>query len=531
VIKASLILVGAWCSYALMRNRSAAERQFLWALALPVASLLPLLSLLVPAWQPEVVARMAAAIPGMAQSNPSGSGLSSGVTIIHAVGLQPGNSIAWLLLALWVPGFLIVLSQLLYGARTLRLLASRANTLSDPSFEAVAAALMRAYGFKRHVRLMYCPASSLPITWGVFRPRVLLPGDAGGWTDGRKFAVLAHELAHIQRRDWLFQILAEISCAVYWFHPLFWVARNRLHLESERACDDAVLSMGTERREYAKHLLDIARALNAGPPVSLAMAGQVHLEKRLVAILDSAAKRQAVTRRAALAISLPLLCLALPLAAMRSPKAETKSDQSAILTAAAIAPRVVRYTTPPLYSDEARQREIEGIVTIEAQIGTDGRATNLRVRRGLGFGLDENALLAVRDWRFAPGARDGRAVDSTTLVDVEFSLVNAELNDMIANDMATLVGPDVRPPRIIHRVEPRYPQPAPGTRHGTVLLDVVIQEDGVPRIVRVLRSLTWQLDEAAIAALEEWRFSPAAKDGIPVKVRMSVEMAFAAPPQ
>ncbi len=99
---------------------------------------------------------------------------------------------------------------------------------------------------------------------------------------------------------------------------------------------------------------------------------------------------------------------------------------------------------------------------------------------------------------------------------------------MIANDMATQVGPDVVPPRIVRRAEPAYPSLAEG-RTGSVLLDVVIEENGVPRVVRVLRSLTWQFDEAAIAALEQWRFSPASQRGVPVKVRMSVEIPFVLP--
>jgi TonB family protein len=146
---------------------------------------------------------------------------------------------------------------------------------------------------------------------------------------------------------------------------------------------------------------------------------------------------------------------------------------------------------------------------------------------GLGFGLDENALLAVRDWRFVPARRNGKQVEAVTRVDVEFNLRNAELNEVIANDMATRVGPGVIPPRIIHRVDPQYPHDRTfGTRAGTVLLDAVIQENGVPKVVRVLQSLVWELDESAITALEQWRFSPAMKNGMPIKVRMNVEMTF-----
>jgi TonB family protein len=110
------------------------------------------------------------------------------------------------------------------------------------------------------------------------------------------------------------------------------------------------------------------------------------------------------------------------------------------------------------------------------------------------------------------------AVDAD--VDVEFSLRHEALNELIANDMATQVGPGVRPPRIVRTVSPILPR---GLR-GRVVLDVVLQEDGIPRVVRVLRSAGAQLDEAAVQAVEQWRFRPASRGGQVVKVRMTTEM-------
>jgi beta-lactamase regulating signal transducer with metallopeptidase domain len=61
-----------------------------------------------------------------------------------------------------------------------------------------------------------------------------LPLDAEQWSADRRRAVLAHELAHVQRRDWLVQILAAVVCTVYWFHRLSWFAYRRLREESEQ---------------------------------------------------------------------------------------------------------------------------------------------------------------------------------------------------------------------------------------------------------------------------------------------------------
>jgi TonB family protein len=474
VIRGTILLALAYVAARVMRNRPASERHVLWVSALVVATALPVVGLVTPEWRPEVMSRIVSALPAVPQpSTPQNVG-------VHAVGIEPGSKVDSVLFFIWIGGVAVSLAMLIPGIRAVRRLRNEATVVDGVLISAT-----------------NCP----PMTWGIFRPRVLLPKNAVDWPPAKLHAVLAHELAHVKRRDWAFQMFAEMARALNWFNPLFWIARNQLHLESERACDDAVLSSGVDEKEYAQHLLDIARGLKRRQPAwTLAMAGQAHLEKRLMAVLDARTKRTHASWKTALVILIPLLAVALPVAAARFGPP----------------PEVIRYTMPPLYSDEARRAKVEGVVKVEATIDIAGRPHDLRVVRGLGgYGLDQNALLAVRSWQFAPG-RPG-----TTTVDVEFNLQNAALNDMIANDMVTAVGPDVIPPRIIRRVEPQFRK-----INGKVLLDVVINEDGVPKVVRVLQSFSWPADEAAINALEQWRFSPAEKNQEQVKVRMNIEMNF-----
>ena len=93
--------------------------------------------------------------------------------------------------------------------------------------------------------------------------------------------------------------------------------------------------------------------------------------------------------------------------------------------------------------------------------------------------------------------------------------------------MATRIGPGVSPPQIVRRFDPQFPaarkQPVPAE---AVILDAVILEDGTTKILRVIQSLDWELNEIAINALKQWKFSPAMKDGRPVKVRMDVALHF-----
>jgi TonB family protein len=80
------------------------------------------------------------------------------------------------------------------------------------------------------------------------------------------------------------------------------------------------------------------------------------------------------------------------------------------------------YKTDAEYSEEARQAKYQGTVVLACIVGTDGKPRQLAVARSLGMGLDEKALDAVRQWRFAPAMKDGRPVPVAVNVEVQFRL-------------------------------------------------------------------------------------------------------------
>jgi TonB family protein len=82
------------------------------------------------------------------------------------------------------------------------------------------------------------------------------------------------------------------------------------------------------------------------------------------------------------------------------------------------------YCPTPSFSEEARKTKTQGAVTLRIIVGADGRATNLRVMRGLGMGLDERAVEAVRNWRFKPAlGPTGKPVPTEVLIEVTFRLL------------------------------------------------------------------------------------------------------------
>ena len=162
------------------------------------------------------------------------------------------------------------------------------------------AELSEHFGLRTPVTLLQSDRPALLVTWGLFAPKVMLPVDAASWDDDRIRVVLAHELAHVRRHDWIIQIGSELVRIANWFNPLVWLAASRLRLESERACDDAVVNLGVSGREYAEHLLDLARQFGRarhGPFPAVAIVPRPsNLERRVTAMLNARLSRRPVSR-------------------------------------------------------------------------------------------------------------------------------------------------------------------------------------------------------------------------------------------
>ena len=254
------------------------------------------------------------------------------------------DGVAWQTLAvgLWFCGFLVIVARLVVGLIGVQWMSRRTELVTDAPWLPLARRLAADLGISPRVAFLRSPRATMPMAWGIVRPAVLMPADADEWPGERLRIVLLHELAHVRRRDCLTHVLAQAACAVYWFHPLAWMAARRARAERERACDDLVLAAGTRGSDYAEELLQIARVMRAGrfPAVlagaTLAMAHRSQLEGRLLAILDPRIPRSGMTRVRALATSTACALAIMPLAALQ-PWASGTSDQGSEQRAAAAA--------------------------------------------------------------------------------------------------------------------------------------------------------------------------------------------------
>ena len=343
-LKGTVLLFIAWLLTFALRGRSAALRHSVWASGLAGMLLLPVFGRLVPAihvgwladaWSNSSVVRSVDQ-PELRRPERAGPEAEQATA---ATAIQPrqsqatpsfGRSIASESIrdlefnlplvgaAVWLAILALLLVRALAGILQLAIWARRAESVHDADWLSLTQRLAREMQIGRPVTLLRSHRACVPMTWGVVYPRILLPLDADSWLSGRRTVVLLHELAHVKRLDTLTQLLAQVSTALFWFHPAVWVAAREMRREREHACDDFVLDAGARASDYAQSLLQIARPLVSGAPAAaaLAMARRSELEGRLLAILDPRIDRRPASRLRLVAASVGLVGLAIPLAAV-----------------------------------------------------------------------------------------------------------------------------------------------------------------------------------------------------------------------
>lgn len=242
-------------------------------------------------------------------------GEAAAPAIKKATGTPP---VGWLVAAAWAAGLLVAIGPLCIGLRKNALLRRASRRITGTESLSLLADLCGKLGIRRRVDLFETRRAIVPMTWGVWRPTVVIPAAWSGWVAESRRLVLLHELAHVKRLDVVYQAIARIACSIYWFHPLAWYALRRLRVERELACDDCVLMAGEQPSEYAQQLLEVAREYqSAAFPPAVAMVHRSGLEQRVRALLDRARSHLPISVQTARALLVGSLLAALLLAIVR----------------------------------------------------------------------------------------------------------------------------------------------------------------------------------------------------------------------
>jgi beta-lactamase regulating signal transducer with metallopeptidase domain len=448
--------------------------------------------------------------------------------------------------ALWLRAAWLLGSMLLLGpmAATLwRMRRMRSTAIRWPDGEALVNMLAHDAGVSRTIGTVLHEDARAPLTIGWVRPAIVLPVETLTWSDGDIRRALVHEIEHIRRCDWPVHMLARVTCAIYWFHPLVWIAWRWFRLDCERACDDGVLQYA-DAAAYAEQLLLLARRLSGSSAVGLFMASRTDLTVRIAAVLDSSQRRNRPGVLSTIAIAASVIVLLLAIAPVTPVRASAASHGAggvnAVLNGNLFDPFGDAVENVKLYLERIGGLEsYQGRTDYRGHFAFDAvHAGTYRLAAPMDFVPPTTIALAPGD----TVQRDIR-MEIETLTDA--FTVCADCPDQID----TYVPPDslvaefqrdrqaswhqpVRGPEPIGGWESywsRMPEYPPALREaqleGTVIVEGRIGSDGFAAGLRVVSDVHPALASAALEAVRAERWDPGRIRGVAIEVplRMTID--------
>lgn len=195
------------------------------------------------------------------------------------------------IVALWLLGIVYFSMRFSWNYWALQRLQKQSSALEDASLLNTTARIQQSLGLRKSIRFCLHPTLHSPLTFGYFRPVVLLPFSLICQTSPTLLeALLRHELIHIRRADFLTNLLLSATQILFFYHPMIWVLSRRIQELREEAYDEAVLDSGCNKLVYAEALL-LLQKLNHHKNIPLVMQAQnhpSHFAKRVKQILRQA---------------------------------------------------------------------------------------------------------------------------------------------------------------------------------------------------------------------------------------------------
>ena len=247
-------------------------------------------------------------VPSVADGIPLGADPGRGVDI--ALVLLGAATVAIVLLAI---GRLAVLVTDLRQLRRLRQMGAR---VADPAPRRRLRTLAEQLGVRRPVELLEGPPDSAPMTFGAWRPVIMVPRVLPGSPESLD-AVLAHELIHIRRGDYSWALLDCLVSAAFAFHPLVWVLRRGIERCRETSCDAEVLARGFVRPKPYAELLAHTHTPTQFPMPAVAAslsAPSLKLKERLETMKNFAHRKLTSRQRVGIVLGAGLVCLVVAIA-------------------------------------------------------------------------------------------------------------------------------------------------------------------------------------------------------------------------
>jgi TonB family protein len=542
-----LIALAAIVAARLMTPASWRARHLLFIAAL-------LLAILLPAWSASTSTTKAgqsvavSILPGILDDNTAGQTTHRALSPRHystSLHISPATSrnlaLAYLALLIGQAAFL------LWKWRATQILFRRAAPAEIPNdLSSLWQRWQRSFNIGS-VALLVSDQVAGPVTLGFRRAALIVPpGFIATATPDEAAAALSHELAHIARRDFAVNLLLEIVSLPIVFHPACWLLKKHIDESRELACDAIAASASNSSEVYARSLLSLAQTICAAPAGTLTNALGIFeaniLEKRIMHLIDRKPASSPAAIFLSLAIACSLLaatCIGISAFTLQPASAQSASDLSQFIG--------------------TWKTTVNGQPAATLQILTyQGKLTG-SVSNG-DFGVDEKTN-TINDWH--NGTPGGAPIVEASISGQTLAFKTLDLDGPVAWDL-TLTGPgkaDLRiaealpngtklpaidaervdtasakedqpnpgftPPHLLHSVDPQYnPEARAAKFSGKCVVALTIDTQGNPINVHVEKPIGMGLDENAINAVKQYRFTPATQDGVPIAKRVHIEVAF-----
>lgn len=191
-------------------------------------------------------------------------------------------------LSAWLAGVFLLSIRFLGGLRTANRLSRRGARPADAESQEMLKRLAARLAMTRPVRLLQSAVVKVPTAIGAFRPVILLPASVFTGLPARGLeALIAHELAHVRRHDYLVNLIQTAAETLLFYHPAVWWVSSRIRAEREQCCDDLAIGATGDARTYARALFRLEEMRGAAPRLAVA-AGGGNLWKRVLRLLSEA---------------------------------------------------------------------------------------------------------------------------------------------------------------------------------------------------------------------------------------------------
>lgn len=337
--------------------------------------------------------------------------------LVGAAGIGAGGLLAWLQKQLlWIVGFWALCAALLTLRMAMGLLwigRAERSERGDPALQAAVARMAERFGITRTVRLRVVDKLASPLTAGWWRPVVLVPAAlVTGMPPDLLEALLAHEMAHVKRFDYLVNLGQNVAEILLFYHPAVWWISGRIRVEREQIADDLAARRTGEPRTLAKALSELERLQFSQQHLALAANGG-DLLARVKRLVQPAP--QSLNWKSALPVlALAAACLSVfAQASVRHHPSLVDHSPMAIFSSCA----------KPAYPATSLALQHTGTVTLGFEVGTDGKIIDSVVNGSSGHPeLDDAAMNAIRQCSFRPGLKSGTPVRSWTQIQYVWTL-------------------------------------------------------------------------------------------------------------